>query len=244
MTDMLTAKDIQKLLQVDRSTIYRMAEQGRLPALKVGKQWRFPQDQVERWLNKKRPAVTPESEVVANDLVQLLPLACVQLIQDTFADTLGVMLVVTDMQGRPITEISQPAGLVSTANESARSRQACIDSWRDLATAIEMEPRFRPGYLGLLWARGLVRVGRELKGMVVAGAIAPKSWPPPLAQGQALAEAWGLTVDTFTRHSGEVVHLSEVEQAKTLLLVQRIADIIAHIVNERNSMLGNLAATG
>ena len=50
MTEMLTAKDMQTLLQVDRSTIYRMAEAGQLPAVKVGKQWRFPGDLVEDWI--------------------------------------------------------------------------------------------------------------------------------------------------------------------------------------------------
>ncbi len=33
--EILTAKDIQALLQVDRSTLYRMAEAGRLPAIIV-----------------------------------------------------------------------------------------------------------------------------------------------------------------------------------------------------------------
>lgn len=38
MVEMLTAKEMQVLLQVDRSTIYRMAAAKRLPAVKVGKQ--------------------------------------------------------------------------------------------------------------------------------------------------------------------------------------------------------------
>jgi len=78
MSDMLTAKEMQELLQVDRSTIYRMAEMGRLPAIKVGKQWRFPGDQVETWL--KSQAAAPASFSAANGggadlaaLVQGLP---------------------------------------------------------------------------------------------------------------------------------------------------------------------------
>ena len=46
----LTARDVQELIRVDRSTIYRMAESGRLPAIKVGRQWRFPADAVHAWL--------------------------------------------------------------------------------------------------------------------------------------------------------------------------------------------------
>jgi excisionase family DNA binding protein len=51
MSEMLTAKEMQDLLQVDRSTIYRMAESGKLPAIKVGKQWRFPSEQVDSWFH-------------------------------------------------------------------------------------------------------------------------------------------------------------------------------------------------
>src|SRR3970040_519799 len=50
MVPYLTAKDIQELIRVDKSTIYRMAEDGRLPAVKVGRQWRFPEDAVLGWL--------------------------------------------------------------------------------------------------------------------------------------------------------------------------------------------------
>lgn len=35
--EMLTAKDMQALLQVDRSTIYRMATAKQVPAVEVGK---------------------------------------------------------------------------------------------------------------------------------------------------------------------------------------------------------------
>ncbi|RMD52615.1 MAG: DNA-binding protein, partial [Candidatus Thermofonsia bacterium] len=47
MAELLTAREVQEMLNVDRSTVYRMAEDGRLPAVKVGKQWRFPREKVE-----------------------------------------------------------------------------------------------------------------------------------------------------------------------------------------------------
>ena len=59
MPEMLTAKEMQDLLQVDRSTIYRMAEAGQLPAVKVGKQWRFPSDLVEGWLKAQTAVPAP-----------------------------------------------------------------------------------------------------------------------------------------------------------------------------------------
>src|SRR5512136_748775 len=132
MSDMLTAKEMQDLLQVDRSTIYRMAEAGRLPAIKVGKQWRFPGDQVEIWLKSQAavpvgfPPLTNGGADLAlltrdfaalvqdaapardfapltRDFASTLPLDCVQLIQDAFAETLGVTLITADLEGQPIT---------------------------------------------------------------------------------------------------------------------------------------------
>ncbi|NIO07067.1 MAG: helix-turn-helix domain-containing protein, partial [Deltaproteobacteria bacterium] len=95
MTEMLTAKEMQDLLQVDRSTIYRMAEAGQLPAVKVGKQWRFPSHLVESWLKNQTAATTSPANqdlqglqtsghlpVSNGDFASMLPLDCVQLIQD------------------------------------------------------------------------------------------------------------------------------------------------------------------
>ena len=48
MADLLTTNQVQTLLKVDRTTIYRMVEQGRLPAIRVGKQWRFSRPEIER----------------------------------------------------------------------------------------------------------------------------------------------------------------------------------------------------
>ncbi len=41
MTELLTTRQVQALLHVDRTTIYRMVESGELPRWCVGKQWRF-----------------------------------------------------------------------------------------------------------------------------------------------------------------------------------------------------------
>ncbi len=66
MVELLTPKEMQTLLQVDRSTIYRMAEAKRLPAIKVGKQWRFPADAVEKWLQQQSPALVSAKTIPAS----------------------------------------------------------------------------------------------------------------------------------------------------------------------------------
>jgi excisionase family DNA binding protein len=245
MTEMLTAKDIQDLLQVDRSTIYRMAEAGRLPAVKVGKQWRFPRDQVNTWLGAQAtPAAAPPAPAAApannGPLLACLPLECVQLIQDTFADTLGVMLVITDMRGAPVTQISHPCGLFAAIHDTPNALQKCIDSWHTLANTIDLEPKFMPSHLGLLCARGMIRVGAELKGMVVLGCVAPDHWPPTPAQVEQMAQTFGVTPALLTAHLHEVFFLDKDERARVLSFVQRIANIVAHIASERNMLMGKL----
>ncbi len=247
MTDMLTAKDMQTLLQVDRSTIYRMAEAGHLPAIKVGKQWRFPGDQVERWLGKQatpNPVATHPItlEPKSNHLAELLPLDCVQLILDTFADSLGVMLVVTDMNGVPVTEVSHACGLFEAVSRVPDAVQKCVESWRNLGQTIDLEPKFTPSHLGLLCARAFIRVGAELKGMVVVGGIAPNNWPPSPRQVQKIAAEFGLETEQLTPHLDEVFYLDDESKANILPFVQRIANIVAHIVTERSNFMGKLDA--
>ena len=49
MGDLFTVKQVQDLLKVDRITVYRMLQDGRLKGIKVGHQWRFNQSEVQRF---------------------------------------------------------------------------------------------------------------------------------------------------------------------------------------------------
>lgn len=247
---MLTAKEMQSLLQVDRSTIYRMAESGRLPAIKVGKQWRFPADKVESWFKNQMTVQVksfngeksaPDS-AQEHDLASLLPLECVQLIQSTFAELLDVMLVVTDLDGNPITKPSHACGLFQAVSEVPQVLQKCMKSWREMANAIDIEPQFNRSHLGLLCARALIPVGSELKGMVVAGCVAPSDWPPSAAEVEQMAAEFGVDSDQIESHIDDVHYLSAEERERVLDTLQRIANIVAHIVYERKTLVGRLVA--
>lgn len=95
VAEMLTAKDIQDLLQIDRSTVYRLAEAGRLLAIKVGRQWRFPADQFDNWLKAHISTRPPgANEVLLTrpvtvrqtwNLEELLSWDWLKIVQETFA---------------------------------------------------------------------------------------------------------------------------------------------------------------
>ncbi|MCA9892126.1 MAG: PocR ligand-binding domain-containing protein [Anaerolineae bacterium] len=47
---LLTTKEVEHLVQLNRVTIYRLIRTEGFPALKVGGQWRFPKEEVENWI--------------------------------------------------------------------------------------------------------------------------------------------------------------------------------------------------
>jgi excisionase family DNA binding protein len=244
MTEMLDAKEMQVLLEVDRSTIYRMAEAGRLPAIKVGRQWRFPRDRVDQWLGNQttRPGseLPVESSRSFDHLAVTLPFDCVQLIQDAFAELLTVMLVITDLAGHPITQVSNPSLVYKLLAESENGHELCQEEWRDLGQIPALEPRFVSGWGGILCARALIRLGNELKGMVIVSGVAPPNWPPPDEITTKLAQSLQISPDELQSAFASVVSLTPAQQKQVLLTTQRIADILTHVVGERCSLMDRL----
>ena len=48
--NLLTAVQVARYLKVDKFTIYRLVAQKKLPAFRVGSQWRFNRKMIEEWL--------------------------------------------------------------------------------------------------------------------------------------------------------------------------------------------------
>lgn len=49
---LLTISEVAKFLRLHHSTVYRLAREERLPAVKIGSQWRFHQSHIEQWLEE------------------------------------------------------------------------------------------------------------------------------------------------------------------------------------------------
>lgn len=244
---MLTTKDLQQLLHVDRSTIYRMAEAGQLPGVKVGRQWRFPAERINRWLEDRnmRPVEgtsPPTLDLNGNSLNALLPPTYITTIGDLFGEMLGVMVVVTDMDGTPLADPSNQCGLFKVVNEQPGAVEQCVAGWRELAHDLDLAPRFAPSHLGLLCARSYVRVGSELRGIILVGGIAPGQWPPSAAEIEQISANFRIDADLIVAHLGEVFHLDADEQQRVLALLPRLARFLSEISNERKQLLSKLDA--
>jgi excisionase family DNA binding protein len=54
MEELLTLKELSKYLKISKPTIYKMVEQGKIPALKIANQWRFKKGDIDSWVEKQR----------------------------------------------------------------------------------------------------------------------------------------------------------------------------------------------
>jgi excisionase family DNA binding protein len=169
-TELLTAQQVQGMLGVDRSTVYRMAEDGRLPAVKVGRQWRFRPRSVDRILAIPADGTASGAAPLALVVTPVLTVA---------AELLGVMMLVTDMDGHPLSDVANPCPWFADRGSDPAVVATCVAEWRALADEPDLTPAFRTGLLGFECARAFMRTGSTLVGMVLAGGLAPEGQARP-----------------------------------------------------------------
>ena len=51
VTRIMNVDEVARYLGVVPDTIYRKARRGEIPAVKMGKVWRFPKETLDKWLN-------------------------------------------------------------------------------------------------------------------------------------------------------------------------------------------------
>jgi excisionase family DNA binding protein len=58
MANVMTVKEVAEFLRAHPSTIYRLLKRHGLPAFKVGSDWRFDPESIQRWLkeSESKPA--------------------------------------------------------------------------------------------------------------------------------------------------------------------------------------------
>ena len=52
MTELMTVEEVADYLRVTEKTIYRLLRRGKIPATKVGRQWRFQKAAIDEWLHQ------------------------------------------------------------------------------------------------------------------------------------------------------------------------------------------------
>ena len=64
----MTIEDLAVYLKVSKSTLYKLAQEGKVPGQKVGRHWRFRREALDRWLEQmpntgksENPSTKPEA---------------------------------------------------------------------------------------------------------------------------------------------------------------------------------------
>ncbi|MFC1734223.1 helix-turn-helix domain-containing protein [candidate division KSB1 bacterium] len=50
--DIMTLEEVAKYLKLKPQTIYTWAQNGKIPAAKLGKEWRFRRSVIDKWFNQ------------------------------------------------------------------------------------------------------------------------------------------------------------------------------------------------
>ena len=50
VNEILTLEETAELLRIPRSTVYKLAREGKIPAQKVGRHWRFHRETLINWI--------------------------------------------------------------------------------------------------------------------------------------------------------------------------------------------------
>lgn len=48
----MTISELAEYLKISRSTLYKLAQENRLPGQKVGRHWRFRKETIDQWLDR------------------------------------------------------------------------------------------------------------------------------------------------------------------------------------------------
>jgi excisionase family DNA binding protein len=244
MDDLLTTRQLQDLLQVDRITIYRMLNDGRLRGFKVGGQWRFPLRAIEAWLREHQagmgPPVIPTRDAETSaPSHSVLPMTCIHAIQAVCAEAMSVAAVTTSLDGEPLGEIGNSCQFCDLILGTAMGHSRCAEAWRQAASG-----HVQRCHAGLLCIGAQIAVGgRPVAVTAVCQFVTPHpngADPPWVARLPLLARDLALPEDDLRSAAGTVRTLPESHVARVVALTARIARTFEEIGQERQSLLGRL----
>jgi excisionase family DNA binding protein len=235
--DLLTTKQLQELLQVDRITIYRMLEDGRLPGFKVGGRWRFSRQEIEGWLLEQRSLSEASGAVAEPDPLstygQPLPLSCVQAIQGIYAEALGVAAVTTDAEGTPLTAISHSCEFCDLILSTEVGWRRCAVAWRHS----ENDQAHRCHANLLCMARPVDLQGEQVAVVATCQLASAGHWEPRL---ERLAADLEIPAEKLQGAVASVRRVPEEDLPRLSWLLGCVADTFSQIAQERASLISRL----
>ena len=244
MDDLLTTKQLQEMLQVDRITIYRMLNDGRLQGFKVGGQWRFSRREIEAWLQEQQNKLdvasmpSPPGGMIAPS-PQSLPLACIRTIQDVCAEALDVAAVTIDLEGSLLAEVSNCCSFCELILSSDKGLRRCRAAWKRVSNGQAV-----PCHAGLLCFSAPIYVGDQQVAITAGCQFVVELPGGPIPEWQQnmprLAKELALSEQRLRAAAKSVRVMPEENLTRVSRLLGRVAETFSEIGQERLNLLSRL----
>ena len=235
MEPYLTTKQVQDLLKVDRITVYRMLQDGRLQGVKIGNQWRFSRQEVERMLS----GVTFISDIKSESS---FPTHCIQTIQDLFSSVSRFTALVVGQDGSAITSISNSCRFCQVVQSSHSGRAACEASWKSAQQQGSEKQKFFTCHAGLNYFGVKIENKNKTEGMFLSGHfyISKPDKNEEANRIQFLAKTYQVNEEKLLEAAESIPVLSREQQDQLTFQPAAAVKAIESILAERNSFLDRL----
>jgi len=238
MTDFLTAKQVIKLLNIDRTTLYRMLKESRIKGIKVGSHWRFPANEITSIVEGNQNKKSLPLELSFDSL----PLHCLQPIQEVFAEIAQVASVTTDQDGIPITEFSNSCKFCGMILSSETGRKECYNSWKNLNFKNNSEKIFNTCHAGLNYAGAPIYQDGKQIAKLIAGQFYSEEQDESLREIQIkqLAKDYSLSANELLEAAKEINGIDERKKNNLSNWLLKVAKSFEQIGRERKEFIQRL----
>ncbi|MCB8983339.1 MAG: PocR ligand-binding domain-containing protein [Ardenticatenaceae bacterium] len=236
MSEFLTTSQVQDLLQIDRTTIYRMLSDGRLSGVKIGAQWRFCKDNIDALLS----ASTSPTETPQTASFEVLPLTCLQGMQTVVSEAMGIGAIITDAYGEPLTRMSNTCRFCQLIFRSQKGRAACLADFSLLARRSGDSFPQMTCHTGLQCHGAAVKINGVKTAVFIAGQYQTSNSQIDPQHVQSLATAYDLDAAELAAAAAEVPILDRGQQQKVMEWLPKLTRTLSEIGQERADLLDRL----
>ncbi len=144
----LTTDEVLEYLQVNLRTVYRLIKAGKIPAVRVGRQWRFRKGDLDAWLESQRARTARSAQALSSSSPS-----------DPTAPTARPRILVVDDEASIRDLLSKTLALADYDVALAPAGRSAVERLRMLAYDLLITDLKMPGMDGL----GVIREARRLK---------------------------------------------------------------------------------
>jgi len=235
MDELLTAKQVQEILNIDRTTVYRMLKDGRLSGVKISKHWRFLKDEIQSLLDLNKSTVTKLSSIPNN----VIPIPCVQSLQDVFGEIADLGALTINADGQALTRPSNSCTFCNLIQSSEDGMKGCEQSWKMITKIKASNMDFFSCHAGLKYTYARIKVSNASDTFLIAGQFftSEADKKKQLSRLPELASKYKLDLKSLDKEQKKISVLNDRIRGEINSWMARIARTIVSITTERSRLI-------